>query len=216
MATSKTCVPRILVTAVLTTIAVAVTAAGCQSSPAAAAHSGHSGRSGAHWPGTNAGRIHTMSAQRAPASWNFLNLPDRGAVLAFPPSMHRVPGDRGTVSAAEFGHSGAYLLYLNATPKQGNETLSGWPEFRIDHVAEEEHTTPHLIAASHGVRFLGGTGSCVLDTYVTKVKANHYTEIACYVEGKTSSSVIIGAAPAAEWAKASGPLMRAVAAFQVR
>jgi hypothetical protein len=216
MATSKTGVPRIFVTAVLTTIAVAVTAAGCQSSPAAAAHPGQSGRSGAHSSGTKVGRIHTLSAQPAPARWHYLTLPDRGAVLAFPPTMHRVPGDRGTVSAAEFGHSGAYQLYLNVTPKQGNETLGGWPEFRIDHVAEEEHTTPHLIAASHGVRFLGGTGSCVLDTYVTKVKANHYTEIACYVQGKTSSSVIIGAAPTADWAKASGPLMRAVAAFQVR
>jgi hypothetical protein len=216
MATSKTYVPRIFVAAVLTTIAVAVTAAGCQSSPAAAAHPGQSGRSGADSPGTKVRRIHTLSAQRAPASWHLLTLPDRGAVLAVPPSMHRVPGDRGSVSAAKLGHSGAYLLYLNVTPKQGDETLNGWPEFRIDHVAEEEHTTPHLIAASHGVRFLGGTGSCVLDTYVTKVKANHYTEIACYVQGKTSSSVIVGAAPTADWANASGPLMRAVAAFRVR
>ena len=213
MATSKTLVPRIFVTAALTTIAAAVTTAGCQSSPTAAALPGHSGTQS---PGTKAGEIHTLSAQRAPASWQFLTLPDRGAVLAFPPSMHPVPGDRGTVSAAEFGHSGGYLLYLNVTPKQGNETLSGWPEFRIDHVAEEEHTRPHLIGARHGVRFLGGTGSCVLDRYVTKVKANHYTEIACYVQGKTSSSVIIGAAPTADWAQASGPLMRAVAAFQVR
>jgi hypothetical protein len=214
MATSKTGLPRIFVTVVLTAVAVAVTAAGCQSSPAAAA--GHAGHSGEHAPGPSVGPVHTVSAQRAPASWHLLTLPDRGAVLAFPSSMHRVPGDRGTVSAAEFGASGAYLMYLNATPKQGDETLSGWPEFRIDHVAEDEHTMPHMIAASHGVRFLGGTGSCVLDTYVTKVKANHYTEIACYVQGKTSSSVIIGAALTANWARASGPLMRAVAAFQVR
>lgn len=213
MATSKAGLPRIFVTAALTTVAVAVATAGCQSSPAAAGHTGHPGE---HSPGTKVRLVHTLSAQRAPASWHLLTLPDRGAVLAFPPSMHRVPGDRGTVSAAEFGHSGSYLLYLNATPKQGNETLRGWPEFRIDHVAEEEHTTPRQIAASHGVRFLGGTGSCVIDTYVTKVKANHFTEIACYVRGKSSSSVIIGAAPTADWAKASGPLMRAVAAFQVR
>ncbi len=210
MATSKTGSPRIFASAVLMTVAVAVTAAGCQSSPAAAGHSGE------HTPGMRVGPVHTLSAQRAPASWHLLTLPDRGAVLAFPPSMRRVPGDRGTVSAAEFGAAGAYLLYLNATPKQGNETLSGWPEFRIDHVAGEEHTTPRLVAASRGVRFLGGTGSCVIDTYVTKVKANHFTEIACYVEGKSSSSVIIGAAPTADWARASGPLMRAVAAFQVR
>jgi hypothetical protein len=210
MATSKTGSPRIFASAVLTTVAVAVTAAGCQSSPAAAGHSGE------HTPGTKVGPVHTLSAQRAPASWHLLTLPDRGAVLAFPPSMRRVPGDRGTVSAAEFGAAGAYLLYLNATPKQGNETLSGWPAFRIDHVAGEEHTTPRLVAASRGVRFLGGTGSCVIDTYVTKVKANHFTEIACYVQGKSSSSVIIGAAPTADWARASGLLMRAVAAFQVR
>jgi hypothetical protein len=201
---------------VLTTVAAAVAAAGCQSSPAAASYTGHSGSPGEHTPETKVGPVHTLSAQRAPAGWHLLTLPDRAAVLAFPPSMHRAPGDRGTVSAAEFGHSGTYLMYLNATPKQGNETLSGWPEFRIDHVAEEEHTMPRLIAASHGVRFLGGTGSCVIDTYVTKVRANHYTEIACYVQGKTSSSVIIGAAPTADWARASGPLMRAVAAFQVR
>jgi hypothetical protein len=213
MATSKTGLPRAFVTAVLTTVAAAVAAAGCQSSPAATGHPGHSGE---HALGTRVWPVRTLSAQRAPASWHLLPLPDRSAVLAFPPSMRRVPGDRGTVSAAKFGASGAYLLYLNATPKQGNETLSGWPQFRIDHVAEEEHTMPHMIAASHGVRFLGGTGSCVLDTYVTKVKANHYTEIACYVQGKTSSSVIIGAAPTADWARASGPLMRAVAAFQVR
>jgi hypothetical protein len=210
MATSKTGSPRIFASAVLTAVAVALTAAGCQSSSAAAGHSGE------HTPGTKVGPVHTLSAQRAPASWHLLTLPDRGAVLAFPPSMRRVPGDRGTVSAAEFGASGAYLLYLNVTPKQGNETLSGWPEFRIDHVAGEEHTTPRLVAASSGVRFLGGTGSCVFDTYVTKVKANHFTEIACYVQGKSSSSVIIGAAPTADWARASGPLMRAVAAFQVR
>jgi hypothetical protein len=73
-----------------------------------------------------------------------------------------------------------------------------------------------LLAASRGVRFLGGTGTCVIDTYVTKVKSNHYTEVACYVQGKTSSSVIIGAAPAADWATASGQLMRAVAAYRVR
>jgi hypothetical protein len=213
MATSKTGLPRVFVAAVLTTVAAAVAAAGCHSSPAAASHTG---RPGEHAPDANVGPVHTLSAQRAPAGWHLLTLPDRTAVLAFPPSMHRVSGDGGTVSAAELSASGAYLMYLNATPKQGNETLSGWPEFRIDHVAEEEHTTPRLIAASHGVRFLGGRGSCVIDTYVTKVKANHYTEIACYVQGKTSSSVIIGAAPTADWARASGPLMRAVAAFQVR
>ena len=72
------------------------------------------------------------------------------------------------------------------------------------------------LAVSHGVRFLGGTGTCVVDAYITKVKAHHFTELACFVQGKTSSSVIIAAAPTASWATASGVLMRAVAAYQVR
>jgi hypothetical protein len=197
-------------TAALATATLAAAVAGCQSSAPAA------NRSGQRPALPKVPAVRLLAAQRAPSGWHFMFLPDRGAVLAFPPSMHRVQGDRGTVSAAEFGHSGSYLLYLNATPKQGQETLRDWPRFRIDHVAEEEHAAPRLLAASRGVRFLGGTGTCVIDTYVTKVKSNHYTEVACYVQGKTSSSVIIGAAPAADWATASGQLMRAVAAYRVR
>jgi len=196
--------------AVLATAALAAAVAGCQSAAPA------TNRSGERPALPNVPAVHLLAAKRAPSGWHFMFLPDRGAVLAFPPSMHRVQADHGALSVAEFGHSGSFLLYLNATPKQGKETLLDWPRFRIDHVAEEEHTTPRLIAASRDVRFLGGTGTCVIDTYVTKVKSNHYTEVACYVQGKTSSSVIIGAAPAADWARASGQLMRAVAAYQVR
>jgi len=206
----RTVTAAVSVTAVLTTVVLAAAVAGCQSSTPAAT------RSDQHLRLPDVPAVNTLTARRAPSGWHFVFLPDRGAVLAFPPSMHRVQGDRGTVSAAEFGHLGSYLLYLNATPKQGHETLRDWVQFRIDHVAEEQHTTPRLLAASHGVRFLGGTGTCVIDTYVTKVKSNHYTEVACYVQGKTSSSVIIGAAPAADWARASGQLMRAVAAYKVR
>jgi hypothetical protein len=197
-------------TATLATVALAAAVTGCQSSAPAATHSG--GRTTL----PKVPPVHLLTAHRAPSGWRVLSLPDRGAVLAFPPSMHRVQSDHGAVSAAQFGAAGSYLLYLNATPRQGNETLRDWPQFRINHVADEEHTTPHLLAASQGVRFLGGTGTCVIDTYVTKVKSNHYTEVACYVQGKTSSSVIIGAAPTSDWARASGPLMRAVAAYQVR
>ena len=197
------------VTGALAAVVLAAVA-GCQSSAPAAAHSGERPALPKVPP------VHLLSAERAPAGWHYLFLPGGGAVLAFPPSMHRVQGDHGTVSVAEFGASGSYLLYLNATPKQGHETLRDWPQFRINHVAYEEHTTPRMLAASQGVPFLGGTGTCVIDTYVTKVKSNHYTEVACYVQGKTSASVIIGAAPTADWARASGPLKRAVAAYRVR
>lgn len=197
-------------TAALATVALAAAVAGCQSSAPAAAHSGERPLL------PKVPSVHLLTAHRAPSGWHFLLLQDRGAVLAFPPSMHPVRSDGGAVSAAQFGAAGSYLLYLNATPRQGNETLSDWPRFRINHVADEEHAVPHLLAASQGVRFLGGTGTCIVDSYVTKVKSNHYTEVACYVQGKTNSSVIIGAAPTADWASASGPLMRAVAAYQVR
>jgi hypothetical protein len=130
--------------------------------------------------------------------------------------MHLVAGDRGAVSAAKLNASGVYLMYLNATPKQSSETLEDWPGFRIEHLKEENAVTARLIAESRGVRFLGGTGTCVLDTYVTKVKSNHYTELACFVRGQTTSSVIIAAAPTASWPSASPVLMRAVAAYQVQ
>jgi hypothetical protein len=114
--------------------------------------------------------------------------------------MHRVHGDLGTASAAQLAASGSYQLYINATPKQGSETLSDWPDFRLEHLKEDDASAARLIAESHGVRFLGGTGTCVVDAYVTKIK---------------SSSVIIAAAPTANWASASAVLMRAVAAYQV-
>ena len=142
--------------------------------------------------------------------------PGGGAVLAYPPAMRPVSGDRGTVSAAQVSSSGKYLMYLNATPKQGAETLRDWPEFRLEHLTDDDASTARQLAASHGVRFLGGTGTCVIDAYVTKIKAHHFTELACFVQGRTSSSVIIAAAPTASWATASGVLMRAVAAYQVR
>jgi hypothetical protein len=130
--------------------------------------------------------------------------------------MHLVPGDRTAVSAAEFGHSGGYLMYLNATPKQGQETLRDWPDFRAEHLRDENASSVRVLAESHDVRFIGGTGACVLDSYVTKVKSNHYTELACFVRGRTSASVIVAAAPTAGWKAVSGLLMRAVAAYQVR
>ena len=196
--------------AAIAAAAVSAAVAGCQSSASATGH-GNGTSSAAAVPA-----VHVLAAKPAPAGWHEASLSGGGAVLAYPPAMHPVSGDRGTASAAQLGASGKYLMYLNATPKQGTETLRGWPEFRLDHLTEDDASTARQLAVSRGVRFLGGTGTCVIDAYTTKVKAHHYTEIACYVQGKTSSSVIIAAAPTAGWATASGVLMRAVAAYQVR
>jgi len=157
-----------------------------------------------------------LAARPAPAGWHTARLPDGQAVLAYPPEMHLISGDKGEVSAARFSSKGAFLMYLNATPKQGDETLAGWPDFRLDHLTDDDASTARMLAESFGVRFIGGTGSCVVDAYVTKVKSNHYTELACFVQGKTGASVVIAAAPTAHWAALSGVLKRAVAAYSVR
>jgi hypothetical protein len=51
---------------------------------------------------------------------------------------------------------------------------------------------------------------------VTRIGAHHYQEIACLVQGRTSASVIVAAAPAAIWAQARPLLLRAVAAYLIR
>jgi len=160
--------------------------------------------------------VRALAARSAPPGWHQARLPDGTAVLAFPPSMHLIAGDVGEVSAARVSASGTFLLYLNSTPRQGAETLANWPVFRVRHQRKEDSVSVRMLAASHGVRFFGGTGTCVIDAYVTRVHANHFTELACFVQGQAGASVIVAAAPTARWASAAGLLFRAVEAYRVR
>ncbi len=155
--------------------------------------------------------------RRMPARWLLLAavLPSGDAVLSYPPSMRRVHGDAVAVSAARFGPGRSYLLYLNATPREGAENLRNWPQFRLRLLRSDDASTAHEIAAAN-VRFRGGTGSCVIDSYVSKIGAHHYDELACFVQGKSSASVVVAAAPASRWAASAPLLERAVAAYQVR
>jgi hypothetical protein len=59
----------------------------------------------------------------APAWWPHLTLPNGTAVLSYPPSLRPVGGDADAVSAAQVSSGGAFQLYLNATPRQGDEQL---------------------------------------------------------------------------------------------
>ena len=152
----------------------------------------------------------------APAGWPHLALPDRTAVLSYPPSLLPIGGDTDAVSAAQVSPGGAFELYLNATPRQGDEQLTGWAAFRLRLLTADDAASARELAAAQGVQFRGGTGSCVIDTYVTRIGAHRYQEIACLVQGRTSASVIVAAAPAATWTQASPLLLRAVAAYQVR
>jgi hypothetical protein len=152
----------------------------------------------------------------APAGWPHLTLPNGTAVLSYPPSLRPVGGDADAVSAAQVSPKGVYRLYLNATPRQGDEQLRGWAAFRLRLLTADDAASAREMAAAQGVAFRGGTGSCVIDTYVTRIGAHRYQEIACLVQGRASASVIVAAAPAATWAQASPLLLRAVAAYQVR
>jgi len=160
--------------------------------------------------------VRGLAARSAPAGWRRAALPGGRAALAYPPAMHLVGGDRSTVSVARLSAAGTYLMYLNATPRQGTESLRNWPAFRVQHLLDDDASAARLLAESRGVRFAGGTGSCVVDAYVTKVKGHHYTELACFVQGRTAASVIIAAAPTASWPSVSATLIRAVGAYQVR
>ncbi len=125
-----------------------------------------------------------------------------------------VRGDQGTLSRA-LAWSGSIMVYLNVTPRQGDETLRDWAEFRVDHLREEDARSARPDGSASGLAFRGGTGPCVIDDYVTRVRANHYREIACLVRGARAASVLVAAAPAAGWARCAGLLERAVSSYAV-
>jgi hypothetical protein len=168
-------------------------------------------------PGGSPGRAFpALAPAAAPAGWPHRTLPDGTAVLSYPPSLRPVSGDADAVSAAQVSPGGAFQLYLNATPRQGDEQPRGWAAFRLRLLTADDAASARELAAAQGVTFRGGTGSCVIDQYVTRIGAHRYQEIACLVQGRASASVIVAAAPAATWAQASPLLLRAVAAYQVR
>ena len=168
-------------------------------------------------PGRSPGRAFPpLVPAAAPAGWPHLTLPNGTAVLSYPPSLHRLAGDKDAVSAARLSPGGAFQLYLNATPRQGSERQQGWAAFRLRLLRSDDAVSAHQDAAAAGVKFRGGTGSCVIDDYLTRIGSHHYQEVACLVQGHTSASVIVAAAPAATWAQARPLLFQAVGAYLVR
>ena len=147
-----------------------------------------------------------------PTSWSVARTAG-GATLAYPPGWRRIRTDPGTASVAQLGGGGRIDGYLNATPKQGTETLANWTRFRPDHNREEGDRSVRLDASSSDMPFRAGRGSCVIDTYTTS-KAT-YREIACLVSGRRSSAVVVAAAPIELWNHQAGTLKRAVSSFIV-
>jgi hypothetical protein len=151
----------------------------------------------------------------APPGWHSVALPDGGAVLSYPRSLRALPSDRGAVSEGLTTKAGTVLVYLNVTPKQGGETLRGWAAFRVEHLLDDDASAARMTGQATGLKFRGGTGSCVLDSYTTKAHANHYREIACFVQGAHRASVLVAATPEGDWGTYEGLLERAVDAYAV-
>jgi hypothetical protein len=132
-------------------------------------------------------------------------------MLAYPPGWTPIKTDPGTASVALLEGSGRINGYLNATPRQGTETLADWRRFRPQHNQREGDRDVRLLAATTTARFRSGRGSCVIDTYTTS-KAS-YREIACLVSSPGSSAVVVAAAPTALWNQQVATLHRAVSSF---
>jgi hypothetical protein len=158
------------------------------------------------------GSFSWLHPQRPPAGWRVVRIAN-GTELAYPPSWKPEHGDRGTATAALMKSDGSFLGYLNLTPRQGDETLSDWSSFRPDHNRDEGDRAVTRLAAATGLHFLGGTGSCIKDAYTTQL-GSRFIEIACLVAGAHAQSVIVGAAPPDEWARASATIERAIAGVQ--
>jgi hypothetical protein len=144
-----------------------------------------------------------------PAGWNVAR--SSGGALSYPPGWRPITTDPGTASVALLGNGDRIDGYLNATPKQGAETLANWSRFRPEHNLDEGDRSVHVVASASHLSFRSGPGSCVIDDYTTS-KAT-YREIACLVSGPRSSAVVVAAAPIALWHRQAATLERAVSSF---
>ena len=147
----------------------------------------------------------------APADWNVARIRG-GATLSYPPRWRPLKTDPGTATAGLVLGGDEILGYLNATPRQGPETLENWSSFRPDHNRDEGDRSVHLIASSTGLGFRGGRGSCVIDDYRTST-GNRYREIACLVAGARADAVIVGAAPPDQWSRQRVAIEQAISSF---
>jgi hypothetical protein len=150
-----------------------------------------------------------------PAGWKHLTPRPGNAVLWYPPSLQPVHADVSSVSAALRDRQGNYLAYLNSSPRQGGEQLSTWPDFRLE-TLRQKNSSVHEVARAFELSFRGGTGSCVIDDYVTRIKNHHFHEIACLVLGRGTAGVVVATAPPSEWGRVGAQLERAISAYEVR
>jgi hypothetical protein len=153
-----------------------------------------------------------LHPEAVPPGWRTLRLPDSGARLSAPASWEAAGGDPGTKTLVSRGSSGQIVGYLNATPLQGDENATNWASFRVAHNRGEGDREERRLASARDLHFRSATGSCVIDSYLTS-SGNRYREIACLVAGRSSTTVIVAAAPPSRWHAYRSLLQRAVGAF---
>ena len=175
---------------------------------AACAASQRAGRHHSHGPASQA--FSWLQPAPPPPDWNVAR--STAGALAYPPGWTPIKTDPGTASVALLGSAGDIDAYLNATPRQGKETLANWTHFRPAHNKGEGNRDVRVIASSTNLNFRSGRGSCVIDDYTTTSRAR-YREIACFVAGPTSSIVIVAAALTALWDQQAVTLERAVSSI---
>jgi hypothetical protein len=190
----------------LATLALATTGCG-------GGYSGMSPRSTSAPQATSQGRAFAwLRPSPPPRAWHTSQLPGGAAQLAYPLRWRSIRSDPGTVSAAQRSGQGRIWGYLNATPRQGAETLSNWGSFRPDHNRDEGDVDVKPVASATNLRFRGGHGSCVIDTY-TSSSGHRYREVACIVAGARATTVVVGAAPPAQWPRQAPAIERAISSF---
>jgi hypothetical protein len=160
----------------------------------------------------NAQAFAWLQPSAAPRAWHTSRLPNGAARVAYPLRWRSIRSDPGTVSAAARAESGAIRGYLNATPQQGAETLASWSSFRLDHNGDEGDVDVRQVASATNLRFRHAHGSCVIDTYSSST-GHAYREIACIVAGASATTVVVGAAPPAQWAQQGPAIERAISSF---
>jgi hypothetical protein len=159
--------------------------------------------------GRASGSFAWLHAAAAPIGWKVARTPG-GSTFGYPPGWRPIKTDPGTASVALL-RGGRIEGFLNATPRQGTETLANWPRFRTGHNRGEGDRSIRVVAALENAPFRAGRSSCVIDTYSTSKAA--YREIACFVSGPRSSAVIVAAAPVELWNRQAATLERAVSSF---
>ena len=190
------------------TVALSLALFGCASSPAPSADSGGAA------PATATAGFGWFHPRPAPGAWLRASLTGQSATLSYPGSLRPQHGDPGTVTVGSTAKSGQVLVYLNVTPKQGDENLRNWADFRMEHLREDGQSAVHLDGVSGPLNFRGGHGRCVTDNYTTDTHHNRYNEIACIVQGSHATSVLVAATSTAAWRANRALLENVVSSYQ--